>query len=126
MKDDVVSLEEYRRVCECRRVAERLARSIEARARKYERILALAMRLATSDGRDADPLVSLAMLERLDDLIESEPPERTLDELAQLLRETDPALFRELAQKAPACEWTDEDDIAVELAAPPTPTCSWD
>lgn len=94
---DVVAIEEYRRVCECRRAAERRAQSLDDRARKYERILALAMRVLTADGRDADPLVSLDLLERLDDLIENTPSGATIDELVLLFRETDPARLRAVA-----------------------------
>lgn len=70
-------------------------RKAEARAEMFERELAKALRLAglvlrvaTSDGKDAEPLALLGVLEDLDR--QTQHDEAETDALVQLLRETDP------------------------------------
>ncbi len=71
------------------RAAERRADTLELQRAKLERMLALAVRVASADGRDCDPLVLVEMIEELDRLT-LDPPEPTIGELVVLLRDTDP------------------------------------
>lgn len=71
------------------REAERRAEHLERERSRLERLLALALRVATADGKDADPLALLSVLEELDRAVEQDAAE--IDELVQLLRDTDPA-----------------------------------
>lgn len=85
-------------------------RLLEAEERRLYRLLALALRVATRDGRDCDPYVLLEVLCAVDGTDPARPAwveEREqaetaaeLERLAQLLRETDPARTREKTRAA--------------------------
>jgi len=74
------------------RRAEARADALELQRTKLERLLGVALRVATGDGRDADPLALLRAIEATLDLAET-LPEHGTDPFVRLLRETDPARF---------------------------------
>lgn len=63
--------------------------------RRYERLLATALRIASADGRDCDPLELLEVIATItgDDLSRAPTPRRPLsvDQLVRLLRAPDPS-----------------------------------
>jgi len=61
---------------------------LERERARLERLLALALRVAAGD--ECQPLTLLAALERIEEEIRRPRSGRTIDELADLLRETDP------------------------------------
>ena len=69
------------------RRAEARADALELQRTKLERLLGVALRVATVDGRDADPLVLLRVIEEIDRATEAD--ERSIDELVLVLRATD-------------------------------------
>lgn len=71
------------------RRAEQYADSLERQRARHERLLALALQIAA--GTDCDPLVLLRLLEETLDAADRQPSEFSVDELVQLLRDTDPA-----------------------------------
>ncbi len=71
------------------RRAEARADGLERHRQRLERILAVALRVATGDGRDADSLALLKAIEATLDLAET-LPEHGTDPFVRLLRETDP------------------------------------
>jgi len=68
------------------RRAEARADGLERHRQRLERILAIALRVATGDGHDADPLALLKVIEELDQTMQRD--ERSIDDLARLLRAT--------------------------------------
>lgn len=72
------------------RQAEARADGLERYRQRLERILAIALRVATGDGRDADPLALLKAIESTLELAATLPDET---DLVLLLRETDPDRF---------------------------------
>lgn len=68
------------------RALERDNAHLEHVRQRLERLLALTLRAAA--GNDCNPLVLLAVIERIDEL--AQKPGASYDELAQLLRDTDP------------------------------------
>lgn len=74
---------------ERRRVAELRADGLERQRDRLQRLLTLAVRAAA--GKDCEPLVLLRALEEMLDTADTIPNGPSIDELVQLLRETDPA-----------------------------------
>ena len=72
------------------RLAEGRANGLERELAKALRLLGLALRVAAGD--DCDPIVLLRALEQVDEHAQS-PDASSIDDLAALLRETDPAGF---------------------------------
>jgi hypothetical protein len=75
------------------RKAEQRNAFLEAQNAKLYRLLALAVRIASNDGRDCDPTVLTAAIEELDTLTLAETargPGPSIDQLGELLRATDP------------------------------------
>lgn len=66
--------------------AERRAAFLATERARLERLLALALRVATHDGKDADPLALLSVIEELDRAVQS--CGSSVDESVVLLRET--------------------------------------
>lgn len=73
------------------RALERETQHLQTARRQLERLLAITLTVAT--GSDCDPLTLLAVIEQL----EKDKRVASVDELAQLLRETDPAGIRRAA-----------------------------
>ena len=68
------------------RLAEGRANGLEQQLAKALRLLGLALRVAAGD--DCSPSALVQVLERIDEL--AQKPGRSIDDLAVLLRETDP------------------------------------